>query len=157
MKKRRVIVLLTVATIVLIAFVLVVVSPFGSSTDWPTFEKRLPMEIEAAGFRMLERRNYSPHLVSQPFISRLRSAYLRRIGEPPFNLGLPEFAAVLLVERDGHPPIECIIRHNEAQVIRIVIRHPAAAKQDARALTDALKSALPNETVRMEQVGPISN
>lgn len=150
-------ILLMVATIALIALALVVVAPFGSGADWPTFEKRLPLEVEAAGFRVLERRNYSPHSVSQPFISRLRSVYVRRIGEPPFTLGLPESAAILLVERDGHPPIECLIRHNEARVIRIVIRHPAAAKQDARALTDALQSAFPNETVSMEQGGPISD
>lgn len=157
MKKKRAIILLTTATLVLIVLAVVVVSQFGLGMDWPTFEKRLPSEIEAAGFKMLERRNYSPHSVSQPFLSRLRSAYVRRIGEPPFTLGLPESAAILLVERNGHPPIECLIRHNEARVIRIVIRHPAAAKQDARALTDALQGTFPSESVSMEQGGPASD
>jgi len=147
--KKRIAILLAVTAIALLGLI-VVLSPFHSRTDWPTSEKRIPLELVAAGYRVLEIRTYAPHLITQPLHIRLSSSLAKKFGTPALGFGPLESGVQYLFESPSKVRLLCLIRHDEESVINVVIPYATNTKSDAKILRDTLTKAFPDLTITLE-------
>jgi len=147
--KKRIAILLAVTAIALFGLIVALPS-FRPRTDWPASKKRIPFELDAAEYRVLEIRTYAPHLITQPFHIRLASALAKRLGRPVLDVGSPESGVQYLVESSGKVRLLCRIRHNEESVINVVIPYAANTESEAKRLRDILTKAFPHMSITLQ-------
>ncbi|MDZ4405916.1 hypothetical protein [Prosthecobacter sp.] len=140
--------------LMLVLYLFVDVLSGGPATDWELFERRLPSIIETSGLRVLEESTKGPEAVPLPFIHQLRSSLSWPKTGPHVTTGFPESVSHLVLGRDDGPVLHCLVRYHEGKVACIVIRSTLGAKQEGRALRDAITKAFPNLSITLEDIIP---
>lgn len=126
-------------------------------TSWKTFESQFPT-VDAGDFHLVEQSStrHDPCPFSMRSQIRLVIDHILHM-QPELETGFSSLPIVYTLETgQSHRRVQCVVHYCQGKVLRIVVLHGPEAKQEAKALCDALRHTFPMEDVSLYEASLVS-